>query len=293
MIHPYATERYASSLGHLGTPLAVPEWCGHVMVRPIDAAFQDAIGPYPLAVLSEDVDLAGGMERLRKVGLVSVVLVVDDYHRPSLDALRTVFDFVRPFKVHYVVDRTRGNAESSKHHRYEIKRALKTVEIRQFVLDDGHLAQCMALYELLKVRHGLDGIYDFPLTHFIALAKIDGVTSLGAFRGDELLSFHVWAGTGKRVHSHLAASSQEGYEVGAAYAVNAAAIELFGDHEIVNLGGSAGNESQNDGLAQFKSGFCNATAQSYLCGKVLDASLYERLSAYAPRSNYFPAYRGS
>src|SRR5574337_206640 len=133
MIHPYATERYAASLSHIGTPFAVPEWDSVVIARAIGAGEgQDAAGPYPLAVLDERADLEGGLERLRRAGFVSVTLVVDDYHRPPLAALESAFDIVRAFKTHYVVDRSRGSAEPSSHHRYEIKRALKAVRVAPF-----------------------------------------------------------------------------------------------------------------------------------------------------------------
>jgi hypothetical protein len=127
------------------------------------------------------------------------------------------------------------------------------------------------------------------------LANLEGVTTIGAWVGDDLVSAHIWARDDDCVHSHLAASSELGYATGAAYAVNHASIAHFSNARVINLGGNAGRlDDPNDGLARFKAGFADGTAQSYLCGAVLRPRDYEQLvdlfEANGPR-DYFPAYR--
>lgn len=132
----------------------------------------------------------------------------------------------------------------------------------------------------------------FPAAHHQFLAEADGVTAIGALHGDELVSAHVFVADGGKVHSHLAASSEQGYTLRAAYAVNDAALQHFKDAELVNFGGGAGfKDDVGDGLAKFKKGFSNKTAQSYICGAILDEARYAELTGAAEPTEFFPAYR--
>jgi hypothetical protein len=296
MTHPYATDIYAGSLRRDGRTVGVPEWGCSVLVRPIAGGLEDAAGTYPLTILAEDADIEGGLHRLRTLGLVSVVLVIDDFHRPELEHLERDFDFVRPFKVHFLNQPAHGPRVYDKHHRYEIRRAGRSVEVGVMDLSR-HLNEWVELYAVLSDRHGLSGMHDLPREHHSTLASLPGVTAIGAWAGPELAACHVWVHDNGRVHSHLAASSERGYSCGAAYAVYDASIRHFAGAELINFGGAAGNaDIQDDGLARFKRGFANATARSYLCGKVLDPDRYHELveRSVAPRDTlYFPAYRAT
>jgi hypothetical protein len=293
MTHPYATEAYAQSLAHVGEAFAVPEWDSHVLSRPISGGSdRDATGPYPLSVIADGADLAGGLDRLAAADLVSVVLVVDERLRPGAAALEATFDFARPFKSHFLYDRSLGPLSYAKHHRYELKRALARVEAREIALAD-HLTAWEALYGALAARHSLGGLHAFPAAHHQTLAKLPGVRTFGAFVDGRLVSAHVFVTHEGYAISHLAASAPEGYATGAAYAINDLAIATLSDCETVNLGGGAGlTEDPADGLVRFKKGFANAAAPSYLCGKVLDRRAYETLGAGRAETSFFPAYRG-
>jgi len=295
VIHPYASLAYSRSIGHWGQAFEVPEWGSTVISRVIDEFdLCDAAGPYPLTVLCPKADLAGGLERLRQAGFVSVTLVLDDFHRPSLTELESGFDLVRPFKTHYIVNRAVEEALPTRHHRYEIRKALAAVRVERFPLSR-YLEQWVSLYGHLIQRHALQGIHNFPRCHHETLATLPGVTAVGAFLDDVLLAAHLWVEADGFVHSHLAASSEQGYALGAAYAINDASIKLFSSAHIVNLGGGAGHgDDPSDGLARFKKGFVNATARSYICGKILDVEAYRRLSDLktpTAESGFFPAYR--
>jgi hypothetical protein len=294
MTHPYASRAYAESLAHVGAALAVPAWDGQVLVRPTpDGSGCDAMGPYPLTAIPRDADLAGGLETLGAAGLVSVVLVADDRLRPSLESLGRAFDVARPFKSHFLHDRSLGPVAYAKHHRYELKRALARVEAREIVLAD-HLPAWTALYGELAGRHGLAGLHAFPAAHHEALARLPGLRAFGAFTDSGLVSAHLFVTHDGYAVSHLAASAPEGYATGAAYAVNDLAIAALTDCETINFGGGAGfGDDPNDGLVRFKRGFSNRTAPAFLCGKVLDPAAYEMLSRGFARTGFFPAYRGA
>jgi hypothetical protein len=292
--HPYASEAYAASLAHVGAPFAVPEWGGHVLVRETpDGGHRDAIGPYPITPIVAGADLAAGLARLAQAGLISVVLVADDRLRPDEASLGHAFRLMRRFKSHFVHDRTLGPPAYDKHHRYEIRRAQTRVEAREIALAE-HLPAWEALYQDLVDRHGLCGLHAFPRAHHAMLAQLPGVRTFGAFADGALVSAHVFVTGDGYAISHLAASSPEGYRNGAAYAVNALALEALDDCEVVNLGGGAGmSDNPADGLIRFKKGFSNRIAASWLVGAVLDQGAYEALSAGRADDGFFPAYRGA
>lgn len=295
MRHPYATDAYALSLVSDGRTLVVPEWGCSVLVRPIEGEQDDATGIYPLAILRRDADIEGGLSRLRDLGLVSIVLVVDDFHRPAIECLERAFDFVRPFKAHFLNKPAQATTPAySKHHRYEIQRASRHVTVG--VMDLGrHLDDWIRLYATLMERHSLSGIHDLPLKHHASLARLEGVTAIGAWIEGELVSCHIWVHDGQRAHSHLGASSERGYACGAAYAVYDVSIRHFAEAELINLGGVAGHaDDLESGLARFKRGFSNAMGRSYICGKILCHDRYRELverKAARKDTAFFPAYR--
>lgn len=293
MTHPYGAASYARHLAHVGEPFAVPEWSGHVLVRPTpDGGRWDATGVYPLTVLPPQADLEGGIERLRAAGLVSVVLVAADRLRPDLGALEAAFDLVRPFKSHFLHDRALGPPAYSKHHRHEIRRALRLVEVSEIALAD-HLRAWLRLYGGLVSRHGLGGLHAFPEAHHRGLAHLEGARTFGGFIDGELVAAHIFVTHRGHAISHLAASSAAGYASGAAYAVNDLALKALTDCEVVNLGGGAGLAADPaDGLVRFKKGFANTAAPAYLCARILDRPAYDALSTAFEPGAFFPAYRG-
>jgi len=294
MQHPYATEAYAQTLGHIGRPVAVPEWGCSVLARPIDGEREDVTGCYPVATLTADADIVGGLTRLRDLGFVSVTLAIDDFHRPPIPALEQTFDLVRPFKSHFLVSGGLDAYRPSDHHRYEIKRAINMVRTTSIDLK-AYAAEWGQLYAALGERHQFGQAHAFPASSFDALADIPGVETIGGFCDGQMVSCHIWIRDRDTVHSHLAASSPLGYCRRAAYAVNDASVRYFADARIINFGGGAGlNDVSDNGLARFKKGFSNAVAPSYICGAVLDAKAYAALSsarAPASASGFFPAYR--
>jgi len=294
MTHPYASAAYAQSLRHLGEPLAVPEWEGQVLTRPTPrGGRRDAMGPYPLAVIAPGADLAAGLNRLSDAGLVSVVAVLDDRQRPSMEPLSAAFDFVRPFKSHFLHDRSLGPLELGKHHRYEVRRALTRVDVAEIRLGD-HQSAWQALYDELVQRRGLADAHAFPAAHHRTLAGLPGLRAFGAFIDGRLVSAHLFVTHDGYAMSHLAASSAEGYASGAAYAVNHFAVGALDDCAAINFGGGAGlSTDPADGLVRFKKGFANCTATAWLAGKVLDPDAYRSLGAGHDDEAFFPAYRGA
>jgi len=290
--HPYASAAYAEVFRELATPLWVPAWGSHVLVREFRPGVKDALGGYPLAVFGKDADLKTGLEWLKAQGLVSIGLVPDPATAPPASELSAAFAVCSPFKAHALIDYGR-EVRYSKHHRAEVKRALRWVTVREVNFAD-HLQVWLKLFGELGARRDVGGMSALSERAFEQLSTVEGLRAVAAFAGEEIVSMHLWildapSATGS---SLFAASSKEGYAHSAAYAVYDASIRLFSDLKILNLGGGAGvSISKEDGLSRFKSGFANAEVMSVFCGAVLDDRRYRELAKGAPLALPFPAYR--
>jgi hypothetical protein len=291
--HPYGTQAYAETLRHVGTPLDVPEWGSNVIVRTIDSRRADAMGTYPLCCLDEAADVGAGLERLRGHSLLTATLVVDGLSGPRPEDIAPHFDLHRAYKTHYLVDPSIGPYRPTRHHAQEIRRAARRDLDVRFVPFVDILGPWCTLYAHLVERRAVGALQQFPAEAFHALCRCDGLHAVAAFLQEELVCCHLWIEHGNTVWSHLAASSPEGYDTGAAYLVYDVALRRFAGR-LVSLGGSAGQvDVADDGLARFKSGFSNTTGTSYLLGTVLDRLEYAAVcSDSANVGSYFPAYRG-
>jgi lipid II:glycine glycyltransferase (peptidoglycan interpeptide bridge formation enzyme) len=96
----------------------------------------------------------------------------------------------------------------------------------------------------------------------------------------------------------LGASDQEGYSLGAAYALHWSAINEFKQHHAgevrwIDLGAGAGaKENGPDGLSRFKRGWATGEKVKYFCGSVCDWENYRLLAGTDQiNSGYFPLYR--
>lgn len=293
MTHPYASAAYARVFDGVARPLRVEPWGTYVLVRDLPGGQgQDAMGVYPLTAFPPGADLESGLGVLRDAGLVSVGLVPDPATAPPIADLQRAFGLCRAFKTHQLIDYGR-QVGFSKHHRYEVKKALSQVSVEIVSLSE-HLEAWRRLYAQLSTRHALQGLAAFSDDAFARLAEVEGLTAIAASADGEIVSMHLWAADEERGHatSLLAASSEEGYRRSAAYAVYDAAIGHFSHLRTLNLGSGAGLSDTEDGLARFKRGFANAEATAHFCGAILDSARYAALSGGTTAlETPFPAYR--
>jgi len=292
MIHPYASAAYARVFEGVAEPLWVEAWGAHVLTREIAGGGHDALGVYPLAPFGLGADLKAGLAWLQGQGLVSVGLVPDPATAPPLAELQDSFGLCAPFKTHLLVDYGR-EVRFSRHHRAEVKKALRQVTVEVVPLA-GRLDAWCALYDTLIDRHEIGGLSAFSRGAFERMAQVEDLTAVAAFAEGEIVSMHLWLTdpVAKTGYSLLAASSSEGYRRSAAYAVYDHSIRLFSDLTCLNLGGGAGLQAEDDGLSFFKRGFANDEIQAWFCGAILDEARYAALSGGATTpATPFPAYR--
>lgn len=288
--HPYRDSAYAEALTDAGAPLEVAPWGTWVTTRRIgDSNLLDAAGLYPLHSIAAGSDIAAGRRVLEAAGLVSFVGVADPFASPPPAALAREFDVCRPFKEHSIIDRRLGKVDFSRHHRNEIKRAFRLCVVDQLALGD-HLDCWIQLYDELIERRHITGAQHFSKRYFERLAAMPNVGCFIARRDGVIVAMSLWLRGNRIAYNHLGASSAAGYSASASYALYAAAIEQYGDCDILNLGGGAGLQDEEDGLVRFKRGFANGVATAHLCGMVLDREAYQSLSANKT-TDYFPMYR--
>jgi hypothetical protein len=290
----YAHPSYAPALAEFGRPVLLESSGGWLLERPIpDSEALDAMGCYPLFCCPDWSGLAGDLDGLSE-RLVSVSLVADPLGPQSQVELEGVFDVVRPMKEHYIVDLARPiDSIASKHHRYSAQHARDSVSVS--FCDDlsGQIEEWLRLYAVLGRRKRLQGIHTFSPESFRQQLAVPGATLFIADVDGRTVGAHWFFVDGEVAYFHLAAYDDEGYRVGASYALQWAAIEHLQDVVAwLDLGGAPGtSERQEDGLAQFKRGWATHTAQAHLCGRILDQERYEALSRGRETDDYFPAYR--
>ena len=113
---------------------------------------------------------------------------------------------------------------------------------------------------------------------------------------DVIVGLHLWYECGEVAYGHLGATSVQGYEHMASYALYWHALEYFRERvRWLELGGAAGvsDTEPTGGLHRFKGGWATGTRPTFLCGRILQPRAYERLATErgVADSTYFPAYR--
>lgn len=291
----YSHPGYAQSLSEFGVPRALPRSGGWVLERAISGtSARDLMGPYPLFAcadwsgLPEDVDELGD-------DMVSLVLVADPLADVEASQLRRAFpDVVRPLQGHFICDLDVPN-HATAHHRRNVRRAARAVDVETCAEPRERLDEWVRLYDELVARHGMAGISAFSRASFRRQLALPGLIALRAERHGRTVAMTLWLQDGPKAHYHLAASSTEGYEVGASYALVAAALEELRRRGVrwVNLGGVPTNPLRGHGLAHFKRGWANDERPARLCGRILNRKAYAQLGDRSGAPGWFPRYRAN
>lgn len=297
----YRSRDYITALKHLGSPRLLPASGGYLLERRIPhSEHRDATGPYPLFDC-RDWDLLGDdLEELSQT-LVSLVLIPTPFMECRVATLRRLFpDLCRVHKRHYVVDLTESWRDAvSRHHSYYAKRALKRLRVLPCGGDVHRwVPQWIGLYEQLARRHGIQGVYDFPVESLGRQLALPGMQVYRAEMDSEVVGMQLWLRDGPRAYYHLSAYSENGYRASASYAMVFHVLSQLREQGVAwaDLGGGAGGgDNGSQGLDKFKAGWTAATRDVYLCGRIFDQRAYRALlSADDSRpGGYFPAYRST
>lgn len=293
MTHPYTSETYARAFTE-HSPFYLPHSQSWVLQRAIpQSPYHDITACYPRFPLFSPQALADDLKHISQQA-VSFTLATDATTPIPADTLSELFDVVRPFKIHYLHTNEKPR-ELTKHHRYEVKQAHRHCTVNVVAFAD-YLAPWLELYQNLVKHHQITGFQNFNEQYFTQLLQTENLITLGAFDvNNNLIAMHLWYQYQDTLYSHLAASSDQGYQLRASYAIYDTLIREFPAIRTIDFGSGAGNSHDpNNGLTRFKQGFANDSQQSYLCGKILDQPRYNELVnktfSLSPQ-DYFPLYR--
>ena len=291
--HPY----YARSLQEFGEPRELPRCGGWILVRPIlGTPYKDAMGCYPLSACR---DWSSLREDLKHVGsdLVTLALVTDPFAKVTPTYLEQCFDFVMPFKTHYVTNLSCLLENIvKKDHRYYARKSQKAMDIEICLHPAHHLGDWMELYDNLIRKHRIEGIRKFSPKCFETQLTMPGmIMFLGRVQGEVVGATLVLVGD-RVAYAHLSAYASTGYKIRASYGIRWTILAYLQEHGIQYFdgGGTAGiDEDSSDGLAEFKKGWSNEQRTVFFCGRVFDRQKYESICRQrrAVASDYFPAYR--
>ena len=302
----YADPAYIASLSEFGEPLVLPRSNATLLCRPIvgadgtsasspPGAMRDAMGGYPLFGCPQWQHLGGDLDVLAASpnALISITVVTDPFTSPSAERLHDVFDVVRPYKRHFVLDLSSSpHGAVARHHRKAALKGLRKVRVERCdPVED--LATWCGLYSHLVAKHEMAGLPAFSPEAFARQAAIPGLLALKASVDDRVVAMHWYLISEGVAYAHLVAMHPDAYRVHADAAMLWTAIELLAEKlSWLDLGaGSAADAS--DGLSQFKAGWSSTTEPSTICGRVLDTERYRQLVTACPETDqpYFPEYR--
>ena len=293
----YLHHQYLHSLSEFGTPTYLPRSGGWILKRQIgNTAYQDGIGGYPLFLCQDWSPLSVDLQHLQD-RLVSLAIVTDPFGNYTETHLRHCFkDVVSPFKVHFIVDLSLPLEKSvSSHHRYYARKSSNAATILPVEEPVTQLEEWCSLYTNLVKRHDIRGLKAFSKFAFQQQLSVPGIVAFQAQTQDRLLGMHLWYVVDEYAYHHLSAYSDTGYRQRVSYGLMWTALSYFQERGLrfLDLGGGAGLQDQVDGLTKFKAGWTILTRPVFFCGRILNATLYNRLNTLAgsPKTNYFPIYR--
>lgn len=259
---------------------------------------RDAMGCYPLFSCR---DWSGLVDDLAVIdSLVSLALVADPFGHYTPKLLAECFpDVCRPFKQHFVVDLERRPEDFvCAHHQRNVRKGLRSVEVKACNPPGAHLDDWVRLYGVLAERHGIRGISAFSHQSFAEQLATPGVFAFRAVHDGETVGMVLWFVQGEVAYYHLGAFDARGYALHAAFALFWRSLEFFRGRGLswINLGGAAGETPDaNSGLGRFKQGWSTGTRTAWLCGRIFDRAAYAALLDSGANANngFFPAYRAS
>lgn len=150
------------------------------------------------------------------------------------------------------------------------------------------------LYAETMVRVGASARLRLEDGYFAELTALgqDHVDVLEARSGDgTVLAAAIFLRWGDRVHYHLSGSTESGQRIGATnLLLDHAARHLLSPGAALHLGGGV---APGDGLDRFKRSIATRPTEIHLCRTVVNAELFEELTAAAgrPQTEFFPPYR--
>ena len=288
----FASAAYLESLPHLGRPLQTAALPFPVAVREVPGtAHADAIGPWPYVPAPAPALLAPALDELRRLGLVSLTLMLAPDTGPAdIAAYAALGVGLRPLKDHFVVDpqlppaivgpRTRRNLAIGARH-WEVAEEAAPAELAE---------TAARLYAGLADRRILSDITRVPPLHFATLARLPGAVFLTARKGPLVGAMVIAARQAGRTDLLHLLIDQAHIATCPGYAVLGHVARDWSRQGPVYLGGMP-DGPDGPGVGRFKARWSNRTSALLLATAILRPDTYAALAGDGGAAAYFPAYR--
>ncbi len=264
---------------------------------------RDALVGHPLLVCRDWRALSDDLaETAALADVVTVSALTDPLAPLGEEMLRDAFvDVVRVHAQHFVVDLP--TFWPSRDHRRAVRQAAELVDID---IEESPTGRLDEWERLSSGPGGVDATADTVGTtaETLGLSRealerqlaVPGCVGITALAEDGPVAMAIAYVSGDDAHIHHVASSEQGEQLGAVYAVYAAAVEDMAGRGLrrLDLGAAAALDTDAaEAASRFMAGWTELTLPSYRCGRIIDRVAYDALAAAAGTtgSATFPAYR--
>ncbi|MBI9016344.1 MAG: hypothetical protein JEZ07_03680 [Phycisphaerae bacterium] len=298
MLTGYLHADYAMSLREFGQPYQLPRSKGWILRRKIPGTnYFDAMGIYPYFCCQNWDKLKEDLDNLHD--LISIIMIPDPFGDYTESYLKECFsDLAVPYKEHYVADFSKSMGEIlSHHHRRDCRVSLRKVDIEIVENPVEHIDTWMNLHNNLVKKHNITGIKAFSRQSFAEQLQLPGTLFLIARHNNIPVGALIAIQYNDILNLHVVGYSAEGYKNLCIYALYYTAYD-FSRNKVKwgNIGGVPGAQPDKvDHYKIFKQGWATETRMAYLCGRIFNKDIYDKLtiaSGNTPgKTNYFPLYR--
>ncbi len=269
---------------------------GWLLRRPVNnQGIEDLCNAYPMFVGDNVTALAVDLAAMDHTQVASIILRSDPFDDYSITGGLPGFDIVRPFKHHYI-------ASLERPWRSFVRKSSRKVAARvrqqfEFSCVPQPSTRAHTLWQLHQLMLEKQGANKALWTSEIIAAQLvlPGVTVFEVSDTTQTHAIACFMAVADRVYAHLLGVTEEGRAQNIIHGIYAYALDYFRDQaRYIDFGSNAGlADDPEDGLSCFKQGWCSETRTSYLCGKILNPSLYTELCYQhgVSSATFFPAYR--
>ena len=294
-----ASAAFGESYRAFGEILHLPRTGLQLIKRPIREQAYDLTGVYPYALCVDWSGLNQDIDELRDRNAASVVFVADPFQADAVQKLTQNWSLSRHFKTHYVVDLTQDWRQGR---RKEVRRTTRrALELYETGIATDPISFAPTLWDFYQTtirRKRVTGIQRLSLDTIEQQLAVPGAVLITAHDAVGLAGATLFFDHGATVTAHLMFLSERAVHNKATYALIFAGLEECEKRGccFVNLGGATGTKDDlSDGVARFKKRWTENTRSAWICGSVLNATLYQQLEreSRCQSASYFPSYRAS
>lgn len=281
---PFNSLAYVAGLRHVGRPYAHPSGHFAILRRDIPGTgLQDGISPWPYLWISGPDQIRALQEDF--ADLVTLTILCQPGYipiRPACDAIL--------LKHHFIYDPRLPPPPLSPRARARVEACARHAAFEVVTDRADRLAIC-DLYDALKVRRGLGGMFDMGASHFQAIAGLKECRFFRVRSGEAIGAMACGVVFGGMLQILHTVPTGEGLRWNASYLMMHGLQDFARAHGLQLLIGGmpAGGRP---GLNVFKSRWVNRSEPVYMIRIVNDPKTYARLRGDVPGDDaYFPAYR--